>query len=351
MHVDDQQVAQKPRSNRWRWALAAILMLTASCAGPEGSETTVAASAPTMVTPATKTEAASLPEIQDIEEAGALHIDTSGNADWVTVAGDSAWLANVGRGITRYDLETGDLLGEIETNDICLAMDEGFGSLWAGDCVDNALLRIDVTTGELVATISMPFASLPGESSVAVGDDGVWMLSTGAQPDLVRIDPTTNEVADTFPAPSGATAVRAGDGSLWITRAHAGQLLRVDPATGEELAEIDVAPESTFLAFGEGGVWTMGSTGQVVHVDPETNSVVAIIPTGGQVDHGDVAVGGGYVWARISESLFAQIDPATDTVVARYGPPSEGSGGIDADDQAVWVSDYLAQTLWRLPLA
>ncbi len=358
MHVDDQQVAQKPRSNRWRWALAAILMLTASCAGPEGSETTVAASAPTMVTPATKTvtpatktEAASLPEIQDIEEAGALHIDTSGNADWVTVAGDSAWLANVGRGITRYDLETGDLLGEIETNDICLAMDEGFGSLWAGDCVDNALLRIDVTTGELVATISMPFASLPGESSVAVGDDGVWMLSTGAQPDLVRIDPATNEVADTFPAPSGATAVRAGDGSLWITRAHAGQLLRVDPATGEELAEIDVAPESTFLAFGEGGVWTMGSTGEVVHVDPETNSVVAIIPTGGQVDHGDVAVGGGYVWARISESLFAQIDPATDTVVARYGPPSEGSGGIDADDQAVWVSDYLAQTLWRLPLA
>lgn len=29
---------------------------------------------------------------------------------------------------------------------------------------------------------------------------------------------------------------------------------------------------------------------------------------------------------------------------------TEGSGGIDADDQAVWVSDYLARTLWRLPL-
>jgi len=228
-------------------------------------------------------------------------------------------------------------------------MDEGFGSLWAGDCVDNTLLRIDMDMGELVAAIDLPF-DIPGESSVAVGEDGVWILSTGTQPDLARIDPVTNEVADTFPAPSGATAVRAGDGSLWITRAHAGQLLRVDPATGEELAEIDVAPESTFLAYGEGGVWTMGSTGDVVHVDPATNSVVAIIPTGGQVAHGDVAVGGGYVWVRISQSLFAQIDPATDTVVARYGPPSEGSGGIDADDQAVWVSDFLGQTLWRLPL-
>lgn len=328
-----------------------LVSMAAACVNNDGnptSATTTVKPTTTTVAPA-KTEAASLPEIQDIEEAGALHIDTAGNADWVTVAGDSAWLANVGRGITRYDLATGDMLGEIETNDICLAMDEGFGSLWAGDCVDNTLLRIDVTTGELVATISLPF-SLPGESSVAVGDDGVWMLSTGAQSDLVRIDPATNEVADTRPAPSGATAVRAGDGSLWITRAHAGQLLRVDPATGEELAEIDVAPGSTFLAFGEGGVWTMGSTGEVVRVDPATNSVVAIIPTGGRVEHGDVAVGGGYVWARISENLFAQIDPATNTVVSLYGPPSEGSGGIDADDQAVWVSDYLGQTLWRLPL-
>jgi streptogramin lyase len=267
----------------------------------------------------------------------------------VTVAGDSAWLANIGRGITRYDLATGDLLGEIPTNDICLAMDEGFGSLWAGDCGAHTLLRIDVVTGELVATIDLSF-ELPGESSVAVGEDGVWMLSAGTAPDLVRIDPATNEVVETVPAPSGATAVRAGDGSLWITRALAGQLLRVDPATGGELAQIDVAPESTFLAFGEGGVWTMGSTGEVAHVDPATNSVVAMIATGGEVFHGDVAVGGGYVWARISESLFAQIDPATDTVVARYGPPSEGSGGIDADGQAVWVSDYLGQTLWRLPL-
>ena len=51
MQVDDQQVAQKRRSNRWRWSLAAILILTASCAGPEGSETTVAASATTTAEP------------------------------------------------------------------------------------------------------------------------------------------------------------------------------------------------------------------------------------------------------------------------------------------------------------
>jgi streptogramin lyase len=326
--------------------LAVSLLLTAACAADDADRTL----ASTAVTPATPIEAASLPEIQDIEEAEALQIHTTGNADWVTVAGDSAWLANLGTGITRYDLATGDLVGEIvTTHDICLAMDVGFGSLWAGDCDDDKLLRVDLATGKLLATIDLHF-DISSESSVAVGAGGVWMLSAGTHPNLVRIDAATNQVADTFPAPGGASAVRAGDGSLWITRAHANQLLRVDPATGAVLADVDVAPESVFLAFGEGGVWTMGSTGEVVHVDPATNSVVATIPTGGDVFHGDVAVGGGYVWVRVSESLFAQIDPATDTVVARYGPPSEGSGGIDADTQAVWVSDYLAQTLWRVPL-
>jgi streptogramin lyase len=323
-----------------------LVLATAACAEDNANRTTIST---TVTPPATTAKTASLPEIQDIEKAGALQIHTSGNADWVTVAGDSAWLANIGTGITRYHLETGEMLGEIETNDICLAMEEGFGSLWAGDCVDNTLLRIDAVTGKLVATIRLPFAIL-GESSVAASEDGVWMLSTGTQPDLVRIDPATNKVADVFKAPNGATAVRAGNGSLWITRAQAGQLLRLDPATGDELAQIEVGPGSAFLAVGEGGVWTLGSTGEVVHVDPVTDSVVATIPTGAPVEHGDIAVGGGYVWARISQSLFAQIDPATDTVVTRYGPPSEGSGGIDGDEQAVWVSDYLAQTLWRLPL-
>jgi streptogramin lyase len=333
-------------------AIVAVGLLVTACAEGDGgaaNPTTAAISPTTTANPPATAVSTALPPIHDIEEAGALVINTSGNADWVTVAGDSVWLANIGTGISRYDLATGEMLGEIPTNDICLAMDEGFGSLWAGDCVDNALLRIDVSTGQLVASIDLPFA-LPGESSVAVADDGVWILSTDTL-ELVRIDPVGNHISSTRPAPDGATAVRAYDGSLWITRADAGELVRLDPATGDVLGEIAIPPGSTFLACGEGGIWTLASNGDVAHVDPATNSVVATISTGGPVDHGDIAVGGGYVWARISEALFAQIAPTTDTVVARYGPPSEGSGGIAADDQAVWVSDYLGQTLMRLPLA
>ena len=64
------------------------------------------------------------------------------------------------------------------------------------------------------------------------------------QPDLVRIDPATNEVAESFPAPSGGhgRAGRRRDRS-GSRRARTSQLVRVDPATGEEQAVIDVAPE------------------------------------------------------------------------------------------------------------
>ena len=143
------------RRPKWSGAVAVGLLLTTAACGDDDGDSTVASTmatptttteplstmataatttAPptTMATPSTTTAPPSLADIQDIEEAGALVISTSGNADWVTVAGDSAWLANVGTGITRYDLATGDMLGEIPmTNDICLAMDEGFGSLWA----------------------------------------------------------------------------------------------------------------------------------------------------------------------------------------------------------------------------
>ena len=338
----------RPRSGA---LVLAIVLLAVACSGDDGSEAEQGAD-PSVTSAPTTTSAPDLPEIQDIEAAGAQAIDATPFPDWVTIAGDSAWVANVEDGVGRYDLATGAFLGSVPVStEICLAMDQGFDALWVGNCEDTTIVRVDVATGEVAATIPLPFGALPNESSVAVGDDGVWVLSSGTEPDLVRIDPATNEVAESFPAPAEATAVRAGAGSLWITRARTSQLVRVDPATGEEQAVIDVAPSSIFLAVGEGGVWTMGAdTAEVSHVDPATDTVVATIPVGaGSSSGGDIAVGGGYVWARLSDSLIAQIDPATDTVVARYGPPS-GSGSVAADEDAVWVSAHDVTTVWRLPL-
>jgi hypothetical protein len=94
----------------------------------------------------------------------------------------------------------------------------------------------------------------------------------------------------------------------------------------------------------------LGAGGAVVsRVDPARDEVVADIVVGeSPVSGGDIAIGGGRVWARVSDALVAEIDPATNSVVARYGE-AEGSGSVDADDGAVWVSAHDVLTLYRIP--
>ena len=231
-------------------------------------------------------------------------------------------------------------------------MDQGFDSLWFGNCADSTIVRVDQATGEVTATIALPSGSgLLSESSLAVDETGVWFLTSGTELQLVQIDPETDEVAETYTAPTGTTAVRAGEGSLWLTRPSSDEVVRVDPTTGEEQATVEVAPFSTFLAVGEGSIWALGAdTSEVSRIDPDTDTVSATIAVGdGAFNGGDIAVGGGFVLARLADSLIAEIDPTTDQVVARFGPAS-GSGSVAADDDAVWVSAHDVETVWRLPI-
>jgi DNA-binding beta-propeller fold protein YncE len=98
-------------------------------------------------------------------------------------------------------------------------------------------------------------------------------------------------------------------------------------------------------------VWVLNqSDGSVTQVDPQSLTAVRKTFVGeSPVDGGDIAVGGGFVWAHVSDSLVAQIDPDSGRVVARYGEPA-GSGGVAADEAALWISVHDEDTLWRVPL-
>ena len=297
---------------------------------------------------------ADLPPTELITNLPGVQVIAAGpTADWVTVAGGSAWVANVDDGVARYDVRTAALLGSTllgptpASTNICLAMDASSDSLWVGDCTTTTVFRVDLATGSVVSTINLPFDSIAAESSIAAGEGAVFALSGHPPMTIARIDPETSAVT-TFPAPPGARALRAGAGALWVSADT--ELDQLNPATGAVEAAIPVSAGARFLAIGEGSVWVM-SNDIVTRVDPVTSSVVASIPvTPMVVFGGDLAVGGGYVWARISDALVAKIDPATNTVVARYGPPS-GSGSVGADDRAVWISAHDVSSVWQVPLS
>jgi DNA-binding beta-propeller fold protein YncE len=328
-------------------AAAALLGLSAvACA------THPAAPPPAAAPTTTGSEADALPVLRDITAIGASTIKASPSPDWAVAAAGSVWVAGVGPGLQRYDATTGAVTGKLAIYSVCSAMDQGFGSIWAMSCDYSSpkLVRIDAATGASTAEIPMP-ARLPAESSVGAGEGAVWLLTTGSPRQLLAVDPGTNTVARTLPAPDGAKAVRAGFGAVWVSIAAPGQLVRLDPASGQVVATIKVGPSASFLTIGPDAVWVIGpSEATVSRVDPATNTVTATIKVSSSaISGGDVAASEDAVWVRgTKDALAVRINPQANAVVDRLGPPA-GSGGITITDTSVWITAHDVQSIWRLP--
>lgn len=327
-----------------RGAFIGALLVAAACSGgQEGPPTR-----PTTTVPATSV--ADLPPITPLADTEAKRIKISGFVDWVVVAGGDAWVSNQPPMMHRLDGKTGDPQGTTRLPDaVCSSMDVGFGSVWAGACDSAVLVRIDEKDGVVSARIAVGERVLQGEGSVGAGEGAVWVLTLSPKPTLYKVDPETDEVADTFAAPEESAGVRAGLGKVWVTDTVNDELVAIDPRSGKETGRVKVGLAARFLTVGEDAVWVLNQgDATVTKVDPEPLKVVRKIAVGeGQIEGGDLSAGGGFIWARVSDSLIAQIDPESGEVVARYGTPG-GSGSVAADEDAVWITVHDADAVWRV---
>jgi YVTN family beta-propeller protein len=72
-------------------------------------------------------------------------------------------------------------------------------------------------------------------------------------------------------------------------------------------------------------------------IDPESNRLVATIPTG--VLPSDVAAGAGHVWvANLADDTVTQVDPRRRAVVSTISP-GVTVAGLTVDDRGVWIGD------------
>ena len=325
------------------WAL-----MGGGCGGPSPSQLATPSPSPS-VSPSAASAAPSADTTIDIVAAGATRIELTGGPDWVAVAGGSAWVAVRG-GVRRIDGATGEPDGLVPVPGvICLAMDIGFDSLWAGSCDRHLLVRIDPVAGSLdTPFMDLPIAALQQEGSIGVGESGVWLVSTDHE--LLHLDPMTNRVDDRWPLPDGAAAVRAGLGAVWVTVSDTGELLQIDPADPRTSRSIEVGEGPRFLAVGEDAVWVMSQTdGSVSRVDAAGSVVATVKVSDRPIGGGDIAVAGGIVWVRTEQDLVVGIDVATNQVVHRFGPPS-GSGSVASDGDVLWITAHDTSSLWRMPL-
>jgi virginiamycin B lyase len=328
-----------------RWSRLSIAVMTVSLLTACSGSSTPSSGAPS------SSQSAALPAERDIETTHAMKINAAPSPDWALVAGGHVWVAGVEPGLARYDTATGQRQGGLPIQDVCLAMDVGFGSLWAASCTPGRpmLHRVDVNSGRLMASVELPDSGPAEESSVGAGEGGVWVLSRGVPQHLIVVDPSSNKVLRIFPAPENAAALRVGLGGVWVTT-NSGNLVRLDPGTGMVIATIPVGEGARFLALSSKAVWVMNQQdGTVSRVDPASNGVVATIKvSSAAIDGGDIAASDRAVWVRVSDVLAAKIDPQTNKVIDRLGPPA-GSGSVAIAEDSVWITAHDVTSLWRVP--
>lgn len=217
---------------------------------------------------------------------------------------------------------------------------------------------------KVAATIPMSFAP----AGIAAADGAVWAASwfTEASGKLARIDPARNAVVATIPLPAaGFTWVAAGGGSVWVSIAEGGPepesshrhtIVRIDPQTNSIAAVIrpGIAPERPApLAVGEGGVWAANfEESTVARIDPLTNAVVAKIPTTATPQRDDrgrpsgIAVTPGAVWVvNHREGTLLRIDPATNQIVATIRTQD---GRLAAGEGSLWVASAGGDAVQRI---
>jgi streptogramin lyase len=97
------------------------------------------------------------------------------------------------------------------------------------------------------------------------------------------------------------------------------------------------------IGAGAGAVWVAGQ-GALLRIDPQTNRVVATIPTPLTGQYASIAFGEGAVWATSGQAdgVVYRVDPAANRVTAAIGVPG-GAFGIVVAAGTVWVTQYLPE--------
>ena len=178
---------------------------------------------------------------------------------------------------------------------------------------------------------------------------------------LTRVDPRTHVVLKTFRGMSPEGPARVGNGSIWIPERT--MLDRIDTRNDTRTvialpgAKADPGPNQGYaivwnIAITPGTVWMPNAAG-IYRVNERTNTARRLpgIHVGNLDEWGNIgiAAGNGSLFVRLTANQVVRIDPRTGAVTARY-PATGGGGDIAVAFDSLWVTNFISDTTWRIPL-
>ena len=239
----------------------------------------------------------------------------------------------------------------------------GEGSVWVTVVLEtptqtDGVVRIDPTTNQVAANINISGYV----KDIVVGGGTVWVTTSGEPSGtLVGINPSTNRVIGaplTLPG-SGPGPIAYIDGVLWITNLDSGgSLTRLDAATLTELSTPSLPGVNGTASSLSNSVWVAKGE-NVVRLDPGSAVITATIPINRAAD---VAVTAGAVWVLsvtgstdpdlydpdpLQPEFVSKIDPATNQVTATANL-GESPASLGIGEGATWVADYDGGIVWKV---
>jgi class 3 adenylate cyclase/DNA-binding beta-propeller fold protein YncE len=130
----------------------------------------------------------------------------------------------------------------------------GGGFLWiAGNYIDRTLLRVNLKTGH-VTTIRLHFPP----RAIAYGPGGLWLVDQRDNA-VYRLNPTTGKAGPVIRVGHEPNAITVGDGFVWVTNALDGTVSRIDPST-QSVKSAKIGGKPIAIAVGLGAVWVLRQT-------------------------------------------------------------------------------------------
>jgi ABC-type branched-subunit amino acid transport system substrate-binding protein/streptogramin lyase len=325
----------------------------ATCAELIGAAQAVLTPAGPMA-PATVAVRRLTPHRRAILGAGMAVLAASAAAAVLALGSDhEAEAAPVESGVAAMN-DKGGVAAFVDTTTVPSNVAVGEGGVWFLTTQDRTVSRIDPRTRKVVSTFAME--GIP--SDIAAGAGSVWVGTVGGRTDvnatgrISKIDPTTGRVVRTVRLPGtgsgwasvGYPGIAIGDGAVWAKNPR-GSISRIDTRSGRITGEVKT--DAGGMAAGKEGVWFVDGN-SVTRINARTNRPGQTIGSGSNELVG-IAVGTGSVWATAGagEGLVWRFEPGPHPI-ARSIDVGAGSGFIAFGAGAVWVANYTDGTVSRI---
>jgi YVTN family beta-propeller protein len=235
--------------------------------------------------------------------------------------------------------------------------------IWVACNGDGNVLKIEVASAEIIATISLGALLRPW--GVAFDGTHIWVTAATTQGPggVSKIDRTTNTVVSTVATGNNPRGVRYGAGSIWVANFSSDTVTRINPATATIQATVPVPNDPYGLAFDGIAIWvTRSGAGRLDRIDPESNEITQSYTIGGR--SGNVAFDGVDLWVgnrredNFTFQSYMRIRPPETSV--NIGAPNSGLffipgtedprpsiGGILFDGESIWMASYNKSRLYR----